>query len=762
MNMEWHRLDPKPEKLACFLEKKRLDPAFTVSDIMDVNIYKHHPSELLGPASIQSNEQGWFACKLENKYGKSDTLISRKAIGGSWKKTGEDHPVEATDSNTPILIKKILVFYKGHDFRKENKTNWVMHEYSDHNSNKQGQYVLCFIKRNPDKKRKPSRIERKPGKKRKTSSSLEERQPSDSLAYDSGYNVAQDISEVEPQLPQNLHFPSSSDNDVANSNLMEVECQQQLNQNISHVTKNIFPELGSQLLPNQHMSPVIGDHVANAILSQIQLQLESQLLPNQHMSPIIGDHVGNAILSQVRRPQLVHYSTSGLDPNSFSALPVPIYPLPESSNSSGFSNYSTSGLDQNSFSALPVPIYPPPESSYSSGFSNYSTGGLDHNSFSALPVPINPPPESSYSSGFSNQSTNLQFPIHPLLESSYSSGFSNDSTSGPDHNSFSALPVPIYPPPESSYSSGFSNYSTSGLDHNSSSALTVPINPPPESLYSSGFSNHSTNLQFPIHPLLESSYSSGFSNDSTSGLDHNSFSALPSPIYPPPESSYSSGFNNDSTNGLDHNSLSGLQFPIHPPLESSYSSRFSNDSTSGLDHNSFSAVPVPIYPPPESSYSSGFSNDSTNGLDHNSLSGLQLPIHPLPESSYSSGYSNDATDGLNHNSFSALQLPVHPQPGSSHSSGISNGSNVWNPQFAAEQEARKMTKQIHIGLSGMISLCQKLDTLFLPTPTHQRQSREVIMLIMAVMQSLRPSLHGQMSILQWLMENIISIAHFES
>ena len=76
-------------------------------------------------SSYLSDDQVWyFFCTLENKYGKSDRA-SRTAIEGYWKKTGKDHQVEARGSNKPIGIKKIFVFYKDSDFRKENRTNWA-------------------------------------------------------------------------------------------------------------------------------------------------------------------------------------------------------------------------------------------------------------------------------------------------------------------------------------------------------------------------------------------------------------------------------------------------------------------------------------------------------------------------------------------------------------------------------------------------------------------------------------------------------------
>ncbi|KAK4843687.1 hypothetical protein QYF36_011512 [Acer negundo] len=251
-----YRFQPTPEELVSyFLKEKRRDPDFTDPDIKDVNIYKHNPCELPGLSSHQSDDQVWyFFCALDNKYGKSDRA-RRTAKGGSWKKTGIDRPVKAKDSNEPIGIKKTLVFYKGSDFRKENKTNWIMHEYHEcpckKNSLFKGQVVVC-------------RIEKKTDKKREASSALREGQLSD---CDSGNNVAQDILEVEP---------SSTNNDFANNNFMEAESQLRSNQHISDVTKNDFPGLESHLLPKQHISSNGEDLVATNISSEIK---ESQLLP---------------------------------------------------------------------------------------------------------------------------------------------------------------------------------------------------------------------------------------------------------------------------------------------------------------------------------------------------------------------------------------------------------------------------------------------------------------------------------------------------
>ncbi|KAI9173714.1 hypothetical protein LWI28_005253 [Acer negundo] len=149
-----YRFQPTPEELVnYFLKEKRRDPDFTDPDIKEVNIYKHHPCELPVISTSQGQEQ------------------------------------QQTD-----WFKKTLVFYKGRDFRKENKTNWTMHEFHEYPIKKnplfKGQVDVC-------------RIEKKPDKKHEASSALDEVQPSD---IDSGKNVAQDIPEIETQLDQESHW----------------------------------------------------------------------------------------------------------------------------------------------------------------------------------------------------------------------------------------------------------------------------------------------------------------------------------------------------------------------------------------------------------------------------------------------------------------------------------------------------------------------------------------------------------------------------
>nr|UBT01628.1 NAC transcription factor 24 [Litchi chinensis] len=257
-----YRFHPTPEELVShFLKKKRLDPAFTDHTIREVNIYEHHPCELPG-RSFQSNEQFWyFFCILDQKYANSGRA-RRTAKGGSWKKTGEDVIVKTKGTNKHIGFRKTLVFYKGSNFKKENKTNWVMHEYhayhEDHRNKEsvfKHEVVVCRIERKPDKNREPS-------------STLDEGQPSDNPVYDSGSNVAEDIVlKAEPdQLLQNH---------LDNTNLMELESQPLPKQHRSLngedlVTKRNSSEKESQLPPNQYLSSDMEDHDANEIFSELE------------------------------------------------------------------------------------------------------------------------------------------------------------------------------------------------------------------------------------------------------------------------------------------------------------------------------------------------------------------------------------------------------------------------------------------------------------------------------------------------------------
>ncbi|KAK3204240.1 hypothetical protein Dsin_018286 [Dipteronia sinensis] len=143
-----YTFQPTPEELVShYLKKKTRDPAFTFPLIRDVDIYKYHPCELPGLSSIQSDEQVWY---FFSTLAKSGGRVSRKAKGGFRKITGKDRVVKAKHSNNPIGFKKTLVFYQGSNLGKQNRTNWVMHEYQYLNKDPVftgTEVVVCRLKR---------------------------------------------------------------------------------------------------------------------------------------------------------------------------------------------------------------------------------------------------------------------------------------------------------------------------------------------------------------------------------------------------------------------------------------------------------------------------------------------------------------------------------------------------------------------------------------------------------------------------------------
>nr|UBT01631.1 NAC transcription factor 27 [Litchi chinensis] len=219
-------------------------------------------------------------------------------------------------------------------------------------------------------------------------------------------------------------------------------------------------ESESQLLPNQHVSPIIGDHVEKATV----LQMEPRLLPNQHMSSSVEDYVAKSMFFE-NESQLpaAHHLSSNTENHSAKSFPSEVLPLVPAQRDE---LDTVNGLDRNSFSTLQSPVCSTPGSSYTSSFSNDLVCWPDCNSSSARQSPFHPPPGCLYYSSCSDNLPNmldvnsfaaLQFPVHPLPESSYSYSLSNDLINGLDH--ISALTSPVYPQPGSTYSSGFSNNS---------------------------------------------------------------------------------------------------------------------------------------------------------------------------------------------------------------------------------------------------------------------------------------------------------------
>ncbi|KAJ0106165.1 hypothetical protein Patl1_17926 [Pistacia atlantica] len=184
-------------KIISLREEKRIHPDFSDPDINEVDIYKFDPSDLPGLSESDSDEQKWyFFCEPYYKYAKSKRA-SRRTDGGYWKITGRGCDVK-NKSGQVIGSKKNLVFYRlgVGGTCKEDKTDWVMHEF--------------YVK---DENNPRYKVESQ------TSSSH-------NLISDSGKNITENsFSEVEPQLLQTTNLVTDPGSLFPESTTLAVEPQ---------------------------------------------------------------------------------------------------------------------------------------------------------------------------------------------------------------------------------------------------------------------------------------------------------------------------------------------------------------------------------------------------------------------------------------------------------------------------------------------------------------------------------------------------------
>ncbi|KAK9187725.1 hypothetical protein WN944_019123 [Citrus x changshan-huyou] len=122
------RFYPTDEEIIRLLKKKRLDPAFFVHTIKEIDFYSFEPWELPCHSEIQSEEEVWyFFCEPDYKYAKS-RRVNRGTNEGTWKKTGNGSKIKRKYSTEVIGTKRILSFSRHDSASKKAKTEWVMHE----------------------------------------------------------------------------------------------------------------------------------------------------------------------------------------------------------------------------------------------------------------------------------------------------------------------------------------------------------------------------------------------------------------------------------------------------------------------------------------------------------------------------------------------------------------------------------------------------------------------------------------------------------
>ncbi|KAJ0105326.1 hypothetical protein Patl1_17937 [Pistacia atlantica] len=192
------RFHPTDEEIIRFLEKKRLDPDFSVHAITETNIYDFEPGELFGLSQIQSDGK-WcsFFCAPDYVNAERDR-VHRATKTGYWKITGT-------------------------------KTDWVMHQFSaKDNPLYKKDFVVCRVKRNGDKKRRNSTyVKGRQHKKLRTSTEVERQQHQNlpiSIRNEGQVNhhLAFENTFLESQLPPNSNLISKFRNLVEeNSSISE-------------------------------------------------------------------------------------------------------------------------------------------------------------------------------------------------------------------------------------------------------------------------------------------------------------------------------------------------------------------------------------------------------------------------------------------------------------------------------------------------------------------------------------------------------------
>ncbi|KAL5982026.1 hypothetical protein ACLOJK_016094 [Asimina triloba] len=165
------RFNPHDDELIIhYLRNKVLNQPLPYNNIVDVNIYKYNPDQLIEKYKDYGEKDWYFFTPRDRKYRKG-SRPNRSAGDGYWKATGADKPIKSNDQI--IGCRKALVFYRGKPTKMSSiKTNWIMHEYriqenpdrllprSD-GSMRLDDWVLCRIHWKPEKTERPTKIQRR-------------------------------------------------------------------------------------------------------------------------------------------------------------------------------------------------------------------------------------------------------------------------------------------------------------------------------------------------------------------------------------------------------------------------------------------------------------------------------------------------------------------------------------------------------------------------------------------------------------------------
>ncbi|KAJ7964085.1 putative NAC domain protein [Quillaja saponaria] len=152
-----YRFCPTDEELIIYYLKNKVDNVrLPRNQIVDVQLYQHHPEDLCRKFKEYGEKEWYFFTPRDRKY-RNGSRPKRSAAEGYWKATGADRSVKSVGA--VVGYRKALVFYEGKP-PKGDKTNWIMHEYrvNDPPRTKRGtndmrldDWVLCRVYKKTDK-----------------------------------------------------------------------------------------------------------------------------------------------------------------------------------------------------------------------------------------------------------------------------------------------------------------------------------------------------------------------------------------------------------------------------------------------------------------------------------------------------------------------------------------------------------------------------------------------------------------------------------
>ncbi|KAJ6955288.1 hypothetical protein NC652_006660 [Populus alba x Populus x berolinensis] len=152
------RFHPTHEELVShyLVPKTRGDNVEDLLLMAEVILCKHEPWDLPDKSIMKSDDQAWyFFCPRELKNS-NRKCSNRRTKAGFWKSTCQGKPIKTKHTKKVIGIRKTLVFHEKAG-PKAKRTGWILDEYdiiTDSSLSKEGQYVLCRLKKKPDEKTK--------------------------------------------------------------------------------------------------------------------------------------------------------------------------------------------------------------------------------------------------------------------------------------------------------------------------------------------------------------------------------------------------------------------------------------------------------------------------------------------------------------------------------------------------------------------------------------------------------------------------------